>query len=155
MVLVRSRHLTLTTWPMGGHEPVVAEDAWKCIAAYFAKYGVVRHQIEAYEHFMLMLLPHIVRESADISVVQDDGYRHVNSMCILSVNHPSSTEIDGAEHPLLPHLARLRGLTYECNVVVDVVHAIEKAGKHVERRVFREVLLCALPCMVGSTCRYT
>lgn len=137
------------------HTGVQPAHAWRCITAYFAKYGVVRHQIEAYEHFMLMLLPHIIQESPDITVAQDDGTLHTVSLCNVSVRHPTNVEIDGKEYALLPHLARLRGLTYQCNVLVDVIHDIKCGDSLVERRVFREVLLCSLPCMLGSTCCYT
>ena len=144
--------------------PLDRADAWAVVRAYLSTYGLVRHQTDAYENFMLHLLPHIIRETHDIRVkheVKDkDGTivrvdEHVVSVCNVGVNMPTVVESDGVERDLMPHMARLRGLTYASNVVVDVVHDIYTDGVHVDRRIYREILLCTLPTMVGSRCCHT
>ena len=125
-------------------------EIWHVIGAYFNKFGVVRHQIESYDNFMTVSLPHIVQESVDICVKSNNGEMHTVSLCNVSVQRPMQQEADGYERPITPAVARLRSVTYASSVLVDIVHDMYKDGEHKERRVFREVLLCRLPVMVGS-----
>ena len=101
------------------------DEIWYIINSYFNKYGVVRHQIESFDNFITFTLPQIVQESSEIRVKQGKDEEHIITMCNLSIQKPTSTESDGSEKPLMPHMARLRGLTYTCNVLVDVVHDIQ------------------------------
>jgi DNA-directed RNA polymerase II subunit RPB2 len=123
-------------------------EIWYIIKAYFAKYGIVRHQIESFDNFMTISLPHIVQESSEI-VLKHDDTTHVIALCNVSVQKPMLQESDGYDRPIMPHMARLRSATYASAIMVDVVHDIKTPEKH-ERRVFREVLLCRLPVMIGS-----
>ena len=129
-------------------------EMWHLLHTYFARFGCVRHQIESFNAFVHTLLPHIVQESHEIKVVQGE-HEHVVSLCNLSVSRPTTTDADGTERDLFPHMARLRGLTYASAVLVDVVHDICKDGERIERRLFREVCLCRLPVMLGSSCCHT
>lgn len=138
------------------HRPVPTADAWRVIEAHFDKHGLAQHQTASYDHFILHLLPQVVEESQELRVVDEARHEeHVISVCNVTVQKPAVVEADGHAHDLMPHLARLRGLTYSSSVVVDVLHDIRRDGAHVERRIFREVLLCTIPCMVGSTCCHT
>lgn len=123
-------------------------EVWYIIGSYFSKYGIVRHQIESFDNFMTTSLPHIVQESSEIVLTQGDT-THVIALCNVSVQKPVIQECDGYDRPIMPHMARMRSATYASAVMVDVVHDIKNPQKH-ERRVFREVLLCRLPVMVGS-----
>jgi DNA-directed RNA polymerase II subunit RPB2 len=130
------------------------DEVWYLLESYFERYGLVRHQIESFDHFVHTLLPHIVQESPEIRVRQGDE-EHVVSLTNLSVCRPTTTDVDGTERDLLPHLARLRGLAYSGAVTVDVVHDIHRGGARVERRLFRETCLCRLPVMLGSRACHT
>ena len=127
---------------------------WYIVNAYFSKYGLVRHQIESFDHFLTISLPHIVQESSDILVNTGDT-EHTISLCNVSVQRPVVQEADGYDRPILPHLARMRSITYSVTVLVDIAHDIVVSKQKSERRVFREVVLCRLPCMVGSTFCHT
>ena len=59
-------------------------------------------------------------------------------------------ESDGYDRHIMPHMARLRSVTYAASVLVDLVHDMYTDGEHTGRHVFRECLLCKLPVMVGS-----
>ena len=125
------------------------DDVWKMCHAYFSKYTIVRHQIESFNYFMTVALPHIIQESAEIRIKHEDS-EHVIVMCNVSVQRPVCQEADGYDRPIMPHMARLRSTTYSCAVMVDLMHDVHKNGVWMERRVFREALLCRIPCMVGS-----
>ena len=127
---------------------ITESEQWYIIQAYFEKYGIVRHQIESFDNFMTTSLPHIVQESSEIVLYQGD-ITHTIAFCNVSVQKPVLQECDGYDRPIMPHMARMRSATYSSAVMVDVVHDIKSPDKH-ERRVFREVLLCRLPVMVGS-----
>ena len=130
------------------------DEVWYLLRSYYERHGLVRHQIESYDHFVHTLLPHIVQECADICATQENGETHVVSLCNLGVVRPTMTAVDGSEVDMTPNMARLRSLSYTCAVTVDVVHDIRK-GEHHERRLFREVCLCRLPVMLGSQCCHT
>ena len=131
------------------------DDPWYFLHCYYERFGFVRHQIESFNHFIHTLLPHIVQESNDIQMSEEDA-DHTISLCNVSVAHPTTTNVDGTDSDLLPGLARLRSLTYASAVTVDVVHDIRsKQGTLQERRLFREVCLCRLPVMLGSSCCHT
>ena len=134
-------------------EPISEYELWHIIGAYFEKYGCVRHQIESFDNFMTTSLPHIVQESSEIVLYQENT-THTIALCNVSVQKPVLQECDGYDRPILPHMARMRSATYASSVMVDVVHDIKSEEKH-ERRVFREVMLCKLPVMVGSSFCHT
>ena len=143
------------------HAPVTEDDAWGTFESITNTTGLAGHQIAAFDHFILNMIPHVIREAQDIVLLDEDNKEeHVISVCNVSVGQPSVTEVNGAETALTPFQARTRGLTYASNVVVDVCHDIYvfengSRGAQKERRVFREVLLCILPVMVRSACCYT
>merc|ERR1711948_72380 len=85
-------------------------EMWYVINTYFKKYGFVRHQLESFNSFITTLLPHIIQESNEIRVTQDSE-EHVVTLCNVSVQRPTTPDVDGSERDLEPHMARLRGLT--------------------------------------------
>lgn len=117
---------------------------------YDARCRAVRHQIESYDNFMVKTLPHIIQESSEI-VVENESDTHVFTFCNVSVQRPSVQEADGYDRDIMPHMARMRSVTYSSSVFVDVVHDIRRT-LHTpdERRIYREVVLCKLPVMIGS-----
>ena len=99
-------------------------EIWYIINAYFAKYGAVRHQIESFDNFITFTLPQIVQESSEIRVKQGTNQEHVITMCNLSVQNPRLRKLMGPKSNFA-HMARLRGLTYMSNIMVDVVLDIQ------------------------------
>ena len=148
--------MVLTAPPEQGEDDRLPteNEIWYILNTYFKKYGFVRHQIESFNCFITTLLPHIIQESNEIRVTQDSE-EHVVSLCNVSVQRPTASDVDGSERDLEPHMARLRGLTYASAVLVDVVHDIYEDGRRTERRLFRETCLCRLPVMLGSLCCHT
>lgn len=131
------------------------DEIWYLVRTYFETYGFVRHQLDSFNNFLEFLLPHIVQESAEVKVRQGEDEEHRVTLCNVSVQRPSATDADGVDRDLLPHMARLRGLTYASAVLVDVVHDVYVGDAHAERRVFREVCLCRLPVMLGCHACHT
>jgi DNA-directed RNA polymerase II subunit RPB2 len=151
---VDDKHLSTAT-NISPPELPTETDIWYIIYTYFEKYGFVRHQIESFNYFLYTLLPHIIQESGEIKVKQGEDEDHVISLCNVSINRPTMTDVDGSERDLLPLVARLQNLTYASAVLVDVVHDIFKNGERVERRLFRETCLCRIPVMLGCRACHT
>jgi len=129
---------------------------WACLSDYFKKYGLASHQKESFNHFVHTSFPHIISENSDVTTQKSDGsFSWHIQFCNPCLMRPTVKEADGFEKPILPHTARLRGLSYTSTVTVDVVHdKVSKDGKLVWRRVYREVVLCRIPIMVQSSACY-
>lgn len=144
----------------GGEDSVpCAECVWAALDDYVQQHGVVRHAIESFDHFLNSTLKSIVSENSDVtSVSACGGFSYHLQMCNTTVHRPTSREVEGFERPLMPHAARLRGLTYSSSVCVDVVSdKVDRRGaepKVVWRKVYRSVVLCRLPIMTGSSACY-
>ena len=132
---------------------------WGALEDYFSAHGLVRHQIESFNHFLETTLKSVISENSDVTSVSSCGKTSYHlQFTNVTVHRPTSREVEGFERPLLPHAARLRGLTYASSVCVDVVHdKIDRSGPEpvsVWRRVYHSVVLCRIPIMTGSTACY-
>lgn len=129
----------------------------RIVEKYITRYGLVRHQIESYDNFLTHLLPKIISEMHVITLKNEtSGEWHEITLSNVSVHKPVFQENDGFNRPITPHLARLRSINYAVDVTVDAVHDLLLPGSdQKERRVYREVTLCKLPCMVGSIACHT
>ena len=149
---------------MEGVEDVMTEAFSKqVLRSYFHHHGQVRTQMEPYEQFMTKLLPHIVNENSDITIVSHaQRQKHVIQFGNVTVFKPNIKESDGQVRPIFPSEARTRGLTYMAPVVVDVQHHIFNESKKrsktgdatkytpLSKRVYHEVPLLHIPVMVRS-----
>ena len=133
--------------------------AWRLIGDFLKQHGMVHHQLESYNHFVETMLSHIIMENSDITTVAADGKTSYHlHFCNVTTMRPATKESDGFERPILPHVARLRGLTYASSVACDLVHdKVDQTvdpPKLVHRKIYREVVLCRLPVMLGSNLCY-
>lgn len=136
----------------------ISKAVWTALEDFWSKHGVISHQTSSFNYFIETMLPHIISENSDVTTMSSDGLHsfHVQftNPCIL---RPTVKEADGFERPIYPLAARYRGMSYTSSVVVDVCH--EKVSRAspptlVWRRVYREVVLCRIPVMVGSSVCY-
>lgn len=135
------------------------ELVWAAISEHVSQRSVVRHQIESFNTFINYTLKTIISENSDVTSVSSDGkaswHLQFTNVC---VHKPTSREAEGFEFPLMPHAARLRGLTYSSSVCVDICHdKVDRRGSTpvtVWRKVYRSVVLCRIPIMLGSDVCY-
>ena len=140
--------LTEGDLPKSSHVFAALED-------YFSTYGAARHQVESFDHFLNFTLKTIISENSDVTSMTPDGlFSYHLQFCNVCVHKPCSREVEGFERPLMPHSARLRGLTYSSTVCVDVVHdKVDRRGPEPRlawRKVYHGVVLTRLPIMTGS-----
>jgi len=125
------------------------------LASYFRTHGVVRHQIESFDHFADEMLRHIITEDSDV-VVTVDSQRHVVSFGKVCIPAPTTKEASGFVRTINgPAEAMARSLTYASAVLVDVDYRIYEDAEDggdtcVRHDIYREVVLCKLPIMVRS-----
>ena len=131
--------------------------AWDRITDVIRTHGVVRHQIESYDHWINVLLPYICSESSDCwSTTADGRTRHVIHFRNVHLMRPSQAEFDGFEKPITPHACRLRGCSYSSNLLIEAVHDVihvehdDADPKVVRRTTYPDILLARLPVMVNS-----
>ena len=64
------------------------------------------------------------------------------------IRTPSLRESDGSYRRIGPHECRLRGLSYNVSVYVDVLQETEDSDGTRKTQLYTEALLCRIPCMV-------
>lgn len=125
-------------------------DPFPIIGSYFEEYGPVRNQFDAYNHLITTLLPKIVSESSSIKIhipQQDLFYR------VSFENTYIDKALDKKNDIIYPNDARLRDLTYECQVFVDIREEwLDTKGNLVSFNIHKKKLLLKLPVMVRSIC---
>ena len=126
--------------------------------------------IAHYEHFMDHMMPFIITEYSRVEVPSSDGKeKQIIKLRNVVVQKPTVDDSDvsvrglkaGKATPLFPMEARNRGLTYNAQVLVDIVHSsfVLRDGGVWESKgaptVYREMQLFEMPVMLGSKYCYT
>lgn len=122
---------------------------WELLQSQIKQNGLVKHQIESFDDFILNTIPSIIRETPNI-VIDLNDLKYTIRFDNAFVTRPGIVEQDGF-HELTPHQARLRNLTYNGSLFIDVKSIIEnvQTGQIVASEV-EKVLLAKIPIMVGS-----
>lgn len=103
---------------------------------YIEKYGIVRHQYEGFNDFVLYGIQKVIDDEPDIYF---NG--KLFSFSNVKFTKPSIAVKGKQAEPLLPDIAREKSITYAFNVFVDVFEDGNNIGT---------IHLCTLPAMVGS-----
>jgi DNA-directed RNA polymerase beta subunit len=130
------------------------DDHFSVIEKYFAEKGPVYHQFESYESFVNHGLQKIFDETTSISVeTKTSAYKatfgqvYFEKACI--------TDEERTLNYLTPYEARLRDITYDAPVFVDIKEEFwEKKGETMEKvnqLLHPKVFLLRLPVMVRSS----
>jgi len=89
--------------------------------------GYAKFQKHSFDHLMKVLVPHIIAEFSNPTVVHDSvstGRRHVVTFGKVTMGVPNHREADGKVCMILPEEARQRQLDYCLPVMVDVTHDV-------------------------------
>ena len=118
-------------------------DSWKIIEQFFKEHTLVLQHIQSYNDFIEVLLPNIVYEYQ--TAIIGDNKEYKVSLSNVQCTKPANNESDGVVRHVYPNEARLRNLTYQTTVTVDI--EID-SGNEVSR--FAQCTLCKLPVMLRS-----
>jgi len=134
------------------------DDIWNVIDTYFKTKGLVKHQIESFDEFLNIKINKIISDSPPIEIkynLSDKSYiLHTINFKNTYTTKPQVIERDNTVTPLTPNESRLRNLTYESTLFVNVDYKQEKVTDNkAEVLSFKSevVNLCNIPIMVGSS----
>jgi DNA-directed RNA polymerase II subunit RPB2 len=112
-------------------QDITQEDTWTVISAYFEEKGLVRQQLDSFDHFLEHTILELIDESADIILTPEVQHRpgelvptvrkryRISFEQSYNSNRPTHTENDDTSQ-LLPNQARLRNLTYSTLLFLDI-----------------------------------
>ena len=143
------------------------EDSWKVVDSYFDTYGLVSQQINSYNDFVATTLQEIVEEVGRITVkphrqykpgknIDNEGKTFELIFEQLTVHErPSFREKDRFVHHPVPQEARLRNLSYETELFMDVRFRVLRKNENGEDEVLRSDLnertpIGKIPVMIKS-----
>ena len=102
---------------------------WIVITSFFNQHGLVSQQIESFNQFLEKNIQEVVTENSEISVIPDskydkgdkNGIKYLIKFTQVHVsNKPYFNEKDYQYKNLFPNEARIRNLTYESDLSVDL-----------------------------------
>ena len=152
--------------PIDTSVPFTQLDSWVAILAYFDEHGLVRQQLDSFDEFITNTILEIVDDQPVLNIKPQPQYGpgHEASTSRFEVkfgqvrlSYPTHTEQDDAKpETLFPQQARLRNLTYECGLLIDVKkqQLNSETGEPEGEEVVEENFFGRIPVMVRSTyCR--
>ena len=146
--------------------PFTQLDSWVAIQAYFDEHGLVRQQLDSFDAFITNTILEIVDDQPVLAIRPQPQYgpgheastqRYEVRFGQVRLSYPNHTEQDDAKpSKLFPQQARLRNLTYECDLLIDIKRQALNVdtGEAEGAEVVEECLFGKIPVMVRSTyCR--
>lgn len=112
-------------------------------------HGLVRHQLESFNHFVNKTIHDIIKENSSL-VIESGDSTHTIEFVASRCRPPSVREADGTYHKVMPNEARTRNMSYQFDVFCDVKHT-KKTGDEETVDVYVDLLLASIPCMCGSS----
>ena len=112
------------------NDSIDQDDCWKVIDSYFKKHGLVAQQLSSFERFLQYEVQKIIKEFRETQIEKHKQYFGIQNdeEALLKVKFGNATvnpypwiqESDDQIKPILPHAARIRGLTYQTQVFCEV-----------------------------------
>jgi DNA-directed RNA polymerase II subunit RPB2 len=146
---------TPTMIPSLQHVTLTEDDQMSLMEAYFAEKGPAYHQFDNYHHFTDKMLQEIIDETPSIYIQSKTnkykatfGQVYIEKACFVDENRVTKY--------ILPQEARLRDLTYESPVFIDIVEEFWELNEHEEFEKVntiehQKILLMKIPVMVRSS----
>lgn len=143
-------------------------EVWDVITSYFDSNGVVKHQLDSYDDFLLNGIQKVVNNIHPINYYFDAPApnntiekKMINiKLGQIYMTRPYVEESDGSITDMYPNMARLRGLTYAAPLFIDIVkteYTVEKNENINEEKLImcgesqtKKVLFGKIPIMIKS-----
>jgi len=148
---------------------ITQEDAWAVIRAYANQHGLVSQQISSFDRFLSYTVQDIVTELSTIEIIPekqyapgkaDESQKDIKYNIVLGqvrVNDkPRFKEFDDKYNVIFPNEARLRNLTYQTSIYVevkkqDIITETDGSETIVDEDIHKEVYMGKVPVMVRSS----
>ena len=129
-------------------------DIWKVIDGFFRENGLVKHQLDSFNDFINIKIYKIIEDIEPIKLTYSsptgEEITHTLTFKTPYVSKPQVIERNNDVNHLTPNEARLRSLTYESTLYVNVHYEqTNSSGENIYSKV-ETINFCNIPIMVGS-----
>ena len=133
-------------------QEISEEQTWDIIKDYFETKGLIRHQISSFNHFINRDLPDIIKDNSRQIIEQKNKDCVIYEFKFDNIYVPNPTVIEESRElkNITPQDSRIRNLTYESPVYIDVIQIIHKENEEPNTTINRRVVLCKMPIMLRS-----
>ena len=121
------------------------EEKWKLVPAFLKMRGLVKQHIDSFNYFTNVEIKNIVRAERNYMIKSDIDNTYYLKYKDIRIGKPSIEE-DFSVYPITPHQCRLRSLTYDAPILVDIQY---KVGERERTRT--DVCIGRMPIMLGSS----
>lgn len=122
---------------------------WNIANEFFKKKGFVSHQIDTFDDYIHNGIQRVVSET-DVVVNISSTQRYTVSFDDVYIPNPSIIEEDRTVRPMYPPEARIRDLTYDSPIFVNVIEKTETEGCDPEINIHKRVIIGRTPIMLLS-----
>ena len=120
------------------------------IQNFFDTNGTAHLQIDSFNNLVLNGLQRIVKETPEIVITSTKSQKFVYSFGQLSVSNPTIVADDRSLRDVLPSEARIRDLTYEASIYLDITTQIFENDLLVNTKLSQRVIIGNIPIMLNS-----
>ena len=139
---------------------VSSEDTYTIVNTFFRDNKLVHHHLESFDYFIDTLIPEIISENNEINVTSVNKNDMVETKITVQfentfLDRPQIIETDGTINFITPSEARLRGLTYQAPLYIDVIKTTKKllieTGEHKTTTQKEKIIIAWIPIMLRSS----
>lgn len=135
------------------------ENVWDVITSYFDQNGLVRHQIDSFDDFLVNGIQKVVDNIHPLNFYYDNDKEEKKLISIklgqIYLTKPHIEESDGSITDIYPNMSKLRGLTYASSLYINVTKyeysIINDSNSLVCEPQTKKVLFGKIPIMVKSS----
>ena len=122
---------------------------WQILEDHFKKKGFVDHQIKPFNDCIESGMSRVIQENEII--FNQKGLKYNAKFTNIYIPEPVIIEEDRKVRVLYPAEARVRDLTYDSPVFVDIIETFETEGQEPEIIVHKRRMIARIPIMLGSS----
>ena len=135
--------------------PISEKYRFKVIEDYFKKYGITNIQLESFNFLISHSLQQIIKEEPIIKIkIKKDQY-YIVEFTQITLDSPYQIEEDRTVNYITPCEARLREMTYDgsicINISTKIVDIINKKETVLESKNFNRICIGRMPIMLQSS----
>ena len=123
---------------------------FRIMKEYFDGGGIVNLQLESFNQLITNGLQNIINEEPEIKIDISSTFSYRVVFGTVSVDKPYIIESDRVPSPITPAAARIRDLTYDAPICVNILEEHLENGKVVESKYHVKIPIARIPIMLRS-----
>jgi DNA-directed RNA polymerase II subunit RPB2 len=132
-------------------EAVGDRDRWRLVESYFDTYGLAHHQLSTFNHFLHFDIERTINDEHSVVFKKSNGDIHSVKFFGAHFDRPTIVDDGKIVRKFFPHEARLRDMTYSCQVSVQAHETLtDCAGAVVKSVIHSRMPLASVPAMLRS-----